>query len=149
MRISEIENPYQDVNELLAQALAEMREERTQQRRAAAKKGVRKKQGDKKYRGPNSRLMPSTSKLGAWTRLHRVEQRMTMTELAAKAGITHSHLSLIESGQRDPGPNTIIDLARALGVSDTERDVMLVKAGYMPESMKERVLAMLGGDGHE
>lgn len=145
MRISEVENPYQDVNELLAQALAEMREERTQQRRAAAKKGVRRKE----KRGPYVSLRPTRTEFGAWVRMHRVNQRRTMTDVAEQAGIKHGHLSNIESGQRDPSPKVIAGIARALGVSDTERDVMLVKAGYMPESMKERVLAMLEGDGHE
>lgn len=145
MRISEVENPYQDVNELLAQALAEMREERTQQRRAAAKKGVRRKEN----RGPYASLRPTRTEFGAWVRMHRVNQRRTLTDVAEQAGIKHGHLSNIESGQRDPSPKVITGIARALGVSDTERDVMLVKEGYMPESMKERVLAMLGGDGHE
>lgn len=49
--------------------------------------------------------------------------RLTQAQLAEKAGVDHSTISLIETGKRDVGVvayETIVRLARALGVEPDE-----------------------------
>jgi len=52
------------------------------------------------------------------TRLRQLRERRALTqeELAAKAGITRTALSRLESGGADPRPSTVRKLAGALGV---------------------------------
>ena len=49
-------------------------------------------------------------------RFWREQAALTQAELAAKAGITQTHLSRIERGEIQPRPATIRRLAEALGV---------------------------------
>jgi len=50
----------------------------------------------------------------------RLERTMTQRELAAKAGITHDAISMIEHGKRQGRPSTVRKLAEALGVEPRE-----------------------------
>jgi len=56
--------------------------------------------------------------IGERVRYFREEQGLTMDQLAAKAGMGQSALSLIESGQRpNPRPDSIVKIAKALYVT--------------------------------
>ncbi len=50
-------------------------------------------------------------------KLARTEQGLTQRELALKAGISVSYLSLIERGKRNPNISTLIKIANALRTS--------------------------------
>lgn len=50
-------------------------------------------------------------------KLARTEQGLTQGELAFKAGISVSYLSLIERGKRNPNISTLIKIANALRTS--------------------------------
>ena len=54
--------------------------------------------------------------LGKAIKLCRVQRDLTLTELAKKADISKSYLSLVERGMRDPTFSTIESLATALEV---------------------------------
>ncbi len=47
----------------------------------------------------------------------RKEQNLTQTELAQKANLSASCISMIELEEREPGANTILSLANALNVT--------------------------------
>ena len=60
-------------------------------------------------------------RLDAVIRQLRERKNLTQEELAKKAGITRSHLSLLEAGhRRNPSLDVLKRLARALGVPVTE-----------------------------
>jgi transcriptional regulator with XRE-family HTH domain len=46
----------------------------------------------------------------------RIDKGWTQDHLAGLAGISTSFLSQIESGKREPGPDTLLSLSNALGV---------------------------------
>ncbi len=50
-------------------------------------------------------------------RRRRVRAKLTQQELAARAGLERSYLSLLEAGKRMPGVEIIFRLAAGLGVS--------------------------------
>jgi transcriptional regulator with XRE-family HTH domain len=53
---------------------------------------------------------------GRAIRLCRAAFNLSQAELAERAGVTASYLSLLESGQRQPSVGTIKKLCKALGV---------------------------------
>lgn len=59
----------------------------------------------------------ATQLLGDRLRKRRVERGMRQEELAKAAGVSASYLSRIESGQREPSPPLLTDLANALETS--------------------------------
>lgn len=42
---------------------------------------------------------------------------LTQKDMAERAGLSASHVSMLESGKRDPSMQTIADLSKALGIS--------------------------------
>lgn len=54
--------------------------------------------------------------LGKAIKLCRVQRDLTLTELAQRAGISRSYLSLVERSMRDPTFSTVESLATALEV---------------------------------
>lgn len=48
----------------------------------------------------------------------RLAAGLSQAGLAARAGLTQSHVALIEGGRNDPTTGTIAKLARALGVNE-------------------------------
>jgi transcriptional regulator with XRE-family HTH domain len=66
----------------------------------------------------------------------RLDRGLTLTQLAQLTGISIAHLSRIEKGERQPSIGSLLQLARAYGVSIgalvddlPERDYHLVRAG--------------------
>lgn len=55
--------------------------------------------------------------IGPTIRNLRTERQMTLDQLAAKAGISASHLSRLERGQAEPSFTVAAALAREIGVS--------------------------------
>ncbi len=54
--------------------------------------------------------------LGKAIRLCRIQKNMRQSELAERAEISVSYLSLLEQGKRDPNFSTIESIAAAIGV---------------------------------
>lgn len=48
---------------------------------------------------------------------HINERGLSREKICKEAGISRTFLSMIESGERTPGPNTVGPLAKALGLS--------------------------------
>ena len=80
---------------------------------------------------------------GRWIRHWRQTRRLTLTELAARVGCAPSHLSLIETGKREPRVSLLQDLADQLGVpvadlvsthAPSERDALEVALERFQES---------------
>jgi transcriptional regulator with XRE-family HTH domain len=55
--------------------------------------------------------------IGPVIRRLRTERQMTLDQLAARAGISASHLSRLERGQAEPSFTVAAALAREIGVS--------------------------------
>jgi transcriptional regulator with XRE-family HTH domain len=49
----------------------------------------------------------------------REAANLSLRELAAASGVDHSNIAQIEKAERDPQLSTIIELAKALGISPT------------------------------
>lgn len=58
--------------------------------------------------------------VGTVIRRHRKEKAMTQELLSGLAGIARSHLSMIESGTKQPNFETIWRIAEALEISPSE-----------------------------
>jgi transcriptional regulator with XRE-family HTH domain len=64
-------------------------------------------------------------------RFYRKKRRFTQEELAVKASIATSYITLLETGKRtQPGWKTVTGLANALGIKGKERRAFLKSAGY-------------------
>jgi transcriptional regulator with XRE-family HTH domain len=57
------------------------------------------------------------SRLGERIRERRTDLKLTQDDLATKAGITKGFLSDVETGKRNISAQTLLDLARVLGLS--------------------------------
>lgn len=65
---------------------------------------------------PNGELTPDQH-LGNFVRKYRLEQRLTLADVSALAGISRGMLSKIENGQTSASLSTLTKVARALGVT--------------------------------
>lgn len=65
---------------------------------------------------------------------------LTLRKLAAKAGVSASHLGRIESGERFPSANILCKIAKPLGFDEDE---LFMLAGYLPPSTP------LGAESHK
>jgi quercetin dioxygenase-like cupin family protein len=85
---------------------------------------------------PDAALDPAA--IGAALRASRKAARLTMTALAARAGVTQSYISQVEAGMISPSLSTLYGLAQALGVAPTallpssSGGATLVRAGEGP-----------------
>ena|ERR1700687_3869960 len=71
------------------------------------------------------------SQLGPRVRALRATLSLTQEQLAERAGISHSHLSMVERGDRIPHVETLLSLAKALGIAVSQ---LLVDAEEPRES---------------
>ena len=55
--------------------------------------------------------------LGKRIKMARIQRDLSQRQLATKAGLRQSHLSLIENDKHDPGARVVRMLAEALGVT--------------------------------
>jgi transcriptional regulator with XRE-family HTH domain len=73
-------------------------------------------------------MNPSDTKLSTIIKRQRVMVPLTLRELAAKAGVSASHLGRIERGERFPSANILRKIARPLGFDEDE---LFMLAGYL------------------
>lgn len=70
---------------------------------------------------PEEEPSPSTTRVfGAWVRELRRRRGLTQVDIAARAGISVTYLSGIETGQRNPTLTVVARLAHALGVRPSQ-----------------------------
>ena len=82
--------------------------------------------------------------LGRMLKRQRMMVPLTIGELAAKSGVSASHLSRIERGQRYPSASVLQRIAKPLGLDENE---LFSLAGYLsprPPGVSERVPAYRG-----
>jgi transcriptional regulator with XRE-family HTH domain len=65
-------------------------------------------------------------------RSYRTARGLSMSALARAAGLSYGHVSRLERDERWPSRLTVLKLARALGLTDTERDRLLLAARFAP-----------------
>ncbi len=75
---------------------------------------------------------PSHPTFGTLLRHWRTQRRMSQLGLATEAGISSRHLSFLETGRARPSREMVQLLAGMLDVPLTERNALLVGAGYAP-----------------
>lgn len=73
-------------------------------------------------------MSKNRSNLGKILRQRRLLMPLTFQELAAKSGISASHLSRIERGERFPSAHILRKMAEALGFNEAE---LFTRAGYL------------------
>jgi len=75
--------------------------------------------------------------LGRIIKQQRVAIPLTLTELSARSGVSPSHLSRIEKGERFPSAHILQRIARLLGFEENE---LFTLAGYLspPSSIDAR-----------
>ncbi len=75
---------------------------------------------------------PENATFGKLLRHWRGARRMSQLRLACEAGISARHLSFLETGRARPSREMVQLLAEMLGVPLSERNALLVGAGYAP-----------------
>jgi len=86
-----------------------------------------------------------TNDLGKIIKQQRITIPLTLQELAAKSGVSASHLGRIERGERFPSAHILQKIARPLGF---EEDELLTLAGYLspqPRRIAEESPGYSGG----
>lgn len=79
--------------------------------------------------------MSERGDLGARLRAYRQAAGLTQQDVAERLTgwrEDHADIARYESGRRRPGRTRLLGLARAFGLTDYERDRLLVLAGYPP-----------------
>ena len=84
--------------------------------------------------------MMKMSAIGDFIKKHRTERGLSRNALAQKAGISHTEIHRIETGERkEPSLKTLIALAVALDIPQEE---VLKVAGYVPSGEQDNVDAL-------
>jgi transcriptional regulator with XRE-family HTH domain len=68
-------------------------------------------------------------------RRHRDAQRLSQDELGKRADLSYSMISRLESGERDPMPDTIGKLVTGLDLPEESADRLFLSAGYLPPAL--------------
>ena len=69
---------------------------------------------------------------GAHLRAWRRRRGLSQLGLAVETGVSQRHLSFLETGRADPSAEMVRRLARSLGLSLPEKNVLLLAAGFAP-----------------
>ncbi|WP_076449156.1 helix-turn-helix domain-containing protein [Roseivivax lentus] len=65
----------------------------------------------------------------------RTRRRLSQFDLALEAGMSQRHVSFLETGRAKPSRYAVGQICAALEMPAAERDVMLVSAGFAPQSV--------------
>lgn len=84
-----------------------------------------------------------TTPFGVKLREMRRKKKLSQFQLAIKMGKTPSKVAQYESGVRNPTRVSIAELVDLLDLSPAEHDELLMAAGFMPESRREMVEAII------
>ncbi len=77
----------------------------------------------------------NTAEFRGLLRRQREAQRLSQEELGRRADLSYSMISRLESGERDPMPDTLGKLVAGLTLSDDLADRLYLSAGYLPPSL--------------
>jgi transcriptional regulator with XRE-family HTH domain len=77
-------------------------------------------------------ISPPAIAVGALLREWRAARRLSQLDLALDAGVSARHLSYVETGKAQPSRDMIARLADTLGVPLSERNALLMAAGFAP-----------------
>ncbi len=91
---------------------------------------------------PRDQVGRPAASVGASMRRFREERGMSLSQLAAKAGVSKGYLSSLENepSSRRPSAETLYALANALGVTIADlmgRKLLFETTGEIPESLRE------------
>jgi len=81
-----------------------------------------------------SRKEKLSNDLGKTLKQQRLRLELTLRELAAKSGVTASHIARVERGERFPSGHILRKIAKPLGFAEIE---LLTRAGYLSDSSSE------------
>ena len=79
---------------------------------------------------PSAATRPSLDELGSYIRLQRAAARLSLRQLAKRAGVSNPYLSQIERGLRKPSAEILQAIARALRIT---AETLYAKAGILDE----------------
>lgn len=74
------------------------------------------------------------NEFGKTLKQRRLMLKLTLRELAAKSGVSVSHLARVERGERFPSVHILRKIAKPLGLDESLRMIM---AGYLPPEPSE------------
>lgn len=77
-------------------------------------------------------MSESTIRLGQLIKQQRIASSLTLQELAAKSGVSASHLGRVERGERFPSGQILRKIAEPLGFDEDE---LFTLAGYLSPKM--------------
>lgn len=80
--------------------------------------------------------MESTDSIGATLRRLRQKNHLGLKSAAPKVGISYTHLSRVENGQKKPSPGLIHQLCELYG---EDPDNLVAMQGELPDDVKEIV----------
>jgi len=84
--------------------------------------------------------MENNSLIGEYLTQWREVHKISLRQLAARAGISHSQLSKIENGKAIPSRKTVEHLAYATNI---DKDELFILCGYVDDEIKEEVVDVL------
>ncbi len=79
-------------------------------------------------------MTTASNEIGKTLKQRRLSLELTLRELAAKSGVSASHLSRIEKGDRFPSGHILRKIAKPLGLDES---LLMTMAGYLPDSSSE------------
>ncbi len=80
-------------------------------------------------------MTTASNEFGKTLKQRRLMLELTLRELAAKSGVSASHLARVEGGERFPSANILRKIAKPLGLDES---LLMVTAGYLsPQSSSE------------
>lgn len=77
----------------------------------------------------------NTAEFRGLLKRQREARRLSLEELGRRADLSYSMISRLESGERDPMPETVSKLVTGLALNDELADRFYLSAGYLPPSL--------------
>jgi len=74
------------------------------------------------------------NEIGKTLKQRRLSLELTLRELAAKSGVSASHIARVERGERFPSGHILRKVAKPL---DLDESLLMTIAGYLPEPSSE------------
>jgi len=74
-------------------------------------------------------MTTASNEIGKTLKQQRLSLELTLRELAARSGISASHLARVERGERFPSGHILRKIAKPL---DLDENLLMVIAGYLP-----------------
>jgi len=79
-------------------------------------------------------MTTASNEIGKTLKQRRRSLELTLRELAARSGISASHIARVERGERFPSGHILRKIAKPL---DLDESLLMTMAGYLPEPSSE------------